>query len=91
MGSPWAVLVAEEDPQERGIMTLLVEAKAEGVEGRGGGGVEQQEEGEDPMATQPERESELSQTNKGVQGVCVGVVPLPLGWEDQHEWHIITR
>ena len=27
------------------------------------------------MATQPDREVELSQTNRGVGGVCVGVVP----------------
>ena len=27
------------------------------------------------MATQPDREIELSQTNRGVGGVCVGVVP----------------
>ena len=27
------------------------------------------------MATQPDRENELSQTNRGVGGVCVGVVP----------------
>ena len=27
------------------------------------------------MATQPERKIELSQTNRGVRGVCVGVVP----------------
>ena len=28
-----------------------------------------------PLATQPDREIELSQTNRGVGGVCVGVVP----------------
>ena len=27
------------------------------------------------MATQPDREIELSQTNRGAGGVCVGVVP----------------
>ena len=27
------------------------------------------------MATHPDRETELSQTNRGVGGVCVGVVP----------------
>ena len=43
--------------------------------GRGGGGVEQREQWEDPLATQPHREIELSQTNRGVGGVCVGVVP----------------
>ena len=33
--------------------------------------------GEDPLAAQPDREFELSQTNRGLGGVCVGVVPLP--------------
>ena len=42
---------------------------------RGGGGVGQREQWEDPMATQSDREIELSQTNRGVGGVCVGVVP----------------
>ena len=28
-----------------------------------------------PLATQPDREIKLSQTNRGVGGVCVGVVP----------------
>ena len=36
MGSSWAALVVEEDPQGRGIGTLLVEAGAGG--GGGGGG-----------------------------------------------------
>ena len=46
VGSSWAALAAEEDPQGRGIGTLLVEAGAGGGEGRerggaggGGGGV----------------------------------------------------
>ena len=43
--------------------------------GRGGGGVGQREKWEDPLATQPDREIELSQTNRGVAGACVGVVP----------------
>ena len=43
--------------------------------GRGGGSVEQREQWEDPMATQSDREIELGQTNRGVGGVCVGVVP----------------
>ena len=41
VGSSWAALAAEEDPQGRGIGTLLVEAEAGGGggrEGRGGGG-----------------------------------------------------
>ena len=37
VGSSWAALAAEEDPQGRGIGTLLVEAGA-GGEGRGGEG-----------------------------------------------------
>ena len=37
--------------------------------------VGQREQWEDPLATQPDREIELSQTNRGVGGVCVGVVP----------------
>ena len=40
-----------------------------------GGGVGQREQWEDPLATQPDREIELSQTNQGVRGVCGGVVP----------------
>ena len=44
-------------------------------EGRGGGGVGQREQWEDPSATQPDREIELNQTNQGVGGVSVGVVP----------------
>ena len=89
VGSSWAALAAEEGPQGRGIGTLLVEAGAGGGGGggggrerggggrggRGGGGVGQREQWEDPMATQSDREIELSQTNRGVGGVCVGVVP----------------
>ena len=41
---------------------------------RGCGCVEQREQWEDPSATQPDGENELSQTNRGVRGVCVGVV-----------------
>ena len=87
--SSWAALAAEEDPPGRGIGTLLVEAGAGGGRGggeggregrggrggRGGGSVGQREQWEDPMATQSDREIELSQTNRGVGGVCVGVVP----------------
>ena len=87
VGSSWAALAAEEDPQGRGIGTLLVEAGAGGGEGRGmggggggkrghrGAGVRQQEQLEDPLATQSDGGMELSQTNRGVGGVCVGVVP----------------
>ena len=88
VGSSWAALAAEEDPQGRGIGTLQVETGAGGGGGgevrergrgerggRGGGGVGQREQWEDPLATQSDREIELSQTNRGVGGVCVGVVP----------------
>ena len=85
VGSSWAALAVEEDPQGRGIGTLMVEAGAErgggwegegrgGEGGRGGGGVGQREQREDPLATQPDREIEPSQTKRGVGGVCVGVV-----------------
>ena len=37
--------------------------------------VEQREQWEDPLASQPERENELRQTNRSVRGVCVGVKP----------------
>ena len=47
----------------------------EGGGGRGGGRVRQREQWEDPLTTQPDREIELSQTNRGVGGVCVRVVP----------------
>ena len=40
VGSSWAALAAEEDPQGRGIGTLLVEARAGGGGGRGGRGGE---------------------------------------------------
>ena len=89
VGSSWVALAVEEDPQRRGIGTLLVEAGAGGGGGggqgrerggggrggRGGGGVGQRERWEDPMATQSDREIELGQTNRGVRGVCVGLVP----------------
>ena len=77
VGISWSALAAKEDPQGRGIETLLVEAGAGGWGGggHGGGGVGQREQWEDPMATQSDREIELSQTNRGVGGVCVGVVP----------------
>ena len=43
--------------------------------GRGGGGVGQRKQCESPLATQPDREIELSQTNGGVGRVCLGVIP----------------
>ena len=56
VGSSWAALAAEEDPQERGIETLLVEAGSGGGAGgreggRGVGGFGQREQWEDPLAT----------------------------------------
>ena len=57
VGSSWTALAVEEDPQGRGIGTLLVEEGAGGEEGRrgkqgrGGGGVGQREQCEDPLAT----------------------------------------
>ena len=42
--------------------------------GRGGGRVEQGEQWEDRLATQPDRKNELSQINRRVGGVCVGVL-----------------
>ena len=82
VGSSWIALAAETGPQGRGIGTLLVEARAGGWGGgggdrggRGGEGVGQQEQWEDPLATQPDGEIELSQTNREVGGMCVGVVP----------------
>ena len=43
--------------------------------GRGDGGAGQREQWEDPLATQPDKEIELSQTNRGVGEVHVEVVP----------------
>ena len=42
VGSSWAALAAEEDPQGRGIGTLLVEA---GTGGEGGGGAGRERSG----------------------------------------------
>ena len=76
VGTLWVVLTVEQDPQGRGIGTLLVEVGAgDGGGGRGGGGVEQREQWEDLLVTRPESENELSQTNRSVGGVFVGVVP----------------
>ena len=89
VGNSWVTLAAEEGHQGRGTGTLLVEAGGEGGGrgregsergggergGRGGGGVQIREQWEDPLATLPDREIKLSQTNRGVGGVCVGVVP----------------
>ena len=43
--------------------------------GEGEGRVGQREQWEDPLTTQPDWAIELSQTNRGVGGVCVRVVP----------------
>ena len=67
VGSSLEALAAEEDPQGRGIGTLIVEAEAgsgggreegEGGGGWGGGCFEQRERWEDPLATQFDRENE---------------------------------
>ena len=50
------------------------EGEGRGGEGGGGGGVGQRKQWEDPLPTQPDREIELSQTNPGITGECVGVV-----------------
>ena len=85
MGSSWAALAAEEDPQGRGIGTLLVEAGAGGGEGRGrgrggggrrghrGGGVRQQVQLEDPLATQSDggrAEPDQPRGRRSVRGSC---------------------
>ena len=41
----------------------------------GGGCAEQREQWEDQLATRPGREDEQSQTNRGIGGGCMGVVP----------------
>ena len=80
VGSSWAALAMEEDPQRREIGTLLAKAGA-GEGGRGGegremgGGVGQREQWEDPLTIQPDWEIEPSLTNRGVGGVCLGIVP----------------
>ena len=74
VGSSWAALTAEEDPQGRGIGTLLVEVGEGGGGGRGGGGVWQREQWESQLAIQPDRGIELSQIDQGVGEVCVGTV-----------------
>ena len=86
--SSWAALAAEEDPQGRGIGTLPVEAGAggEGGERRGGRGAggERGAWGRGcwtattmggSVGNPAGSEIELTQTNRGVRGVCVGVVP----------------
>ena len=82
VGSSWAALGGKGPSRERDRNSFSRsgsrrrggggrggEGQGQGGEGgRGGGGVGQRE-------TQPDREIELSQTNRGVGGVCVGVVP----------------
>ena len=76
-------MAVEEDFQGTGMGSLLVEAgEGEGGRGRGGGGVriergevELQQQREGPLATQFDGDNKLSQTNRGVQGVCEGNVP----------------
>ena len=45
---------------------------------RGGGGVEQREQLKGPLATQPGRENEVSQTNRGVRDVSGSCAPCPI-------------
>ena len=70
VGSSWVALAAEEDPQERGIGTLLVKAGAGGGgEGGGGGGV-------GAGVLDSENNGRIRwQPSRGVGGVCVEVVP----------------
>ena len=76
MDASWEALEAKGNPQGREVETLLVVAGAE-IEGRqGGGGAEQQEQWEGSLATRPKWESELSQINRSVREVCMGVVSL---------------
>ena len=51
LGDSWVALAVEEDPQGRGIGTLLAGAGERG--GGGGAGVLNNEKWGDPMATQP--------------------------------------
>ena len=92
VGSSWPALAAEEGPQGRGIGTLLVEPRGRGGGGGGGGRVrgggkrggagggcvEQREQWVNPLASKPDKETELSQTNQATGGVWVGVVPCVL-------------
>ena len=82
MGSSWTALAAEEDPQGRETVYWSKREQEEGGGGdggerggSGGGGVGQREQWGDPLATQPYREIQLTQTNREVGGVCVRVVP----------------
>ena len=59
----------------RGMRTLLVEAGAGGWRGLEAWYVEKREQWEHPLATQPDRQNGLSQTNRGVGGGRVGVMP----------------
>ena len=55
------------------------EGEGRGEEGGAGGGcVEQREQWVNPLASKPDRETELSQTNQATGGVWVGVVPCVL-------------
>ena len=74
MGSLWVALVVEEDPQGRGKGTTG-QSGSRKWRGAGGRDVEQREQWEDLLVTRPESENDLSQTNRSVRGVFVGVVP----------------
>ena len=76
VGSSWAALAAKEYPQGRRLGTLLVEAGAGAGGGGGGGGVGAgvlDSENNGRIRWQPSLIGRLS--NRGVGGVCVGVVP----------------
>ena len=74
VGSSWAVLATEENPRERD-RNSTGRSRSRRKGGGGGGGVGQREQREDPLASESDGEIELGQTNRGVGGVCVGVVP----------------
>ena len=62
--------------RRRGARGVEERGKGGGEKGwRGGRYVEQRDSWEDPLSTQPDRENELSQTNRGVERVCAGIVP----------------
>ena len=79
-------LAVGEGPQWRGMEVCWTKQEKEeegrrrreereGERGWESGGVEQRKQWKDPLATQPDRENELSQTNRGGGGVFVEVVP----------------
>ena len=65
VGSSRVALAADDDPQGRGIGTLLVKVGAGGRRGRGGECVEHREQREHPLATQLDREISRATPNEG--------------------------